>query len=228
MKYKDKSFQIACDGGAGTGKTTAAKLISKKYKLRFLSSGLLYRYATFLILKNNPKNKVKFLEKKFRNLNYSNINRINLHTPEISNYSSVIAKKEKIRSILKKFQLNFAKKNKNCCIEGRDISTKILPNADIKFFFICNLSTASKRRYKDLKKFNPRIKLKNVKKALRLRNISDKTRKNSPLLKHVDSIEIDTGKFNKSSTIKKMSKIIDSFLTKKYGYRNRSRKSKAS
>ena len=64
MKFKDKTIQISCDGGAATGKSTGAKLISKKYNLKFLSSGLLYRYATYLILKYKPKNKVQFIEKK--------------------------------------------------------------------------------------------------------------------------------------------------------------------
>ena len=68
MKYKIKKIQIACDGGGATGKSTGAKLISRKYKLNFLSSGLLYRYASYLILKSNPKNKVLFLKKKFRNI----------------------------------------------------------------------------------------------------------------------------------------------------------------
>ena len=209
MKYKNKNIQISCDGGAATGKSTGAKLISKKYGLKFLSSGLLYRYAGFLLLKYNPKNKIKFLKKKFKYLDYSKIKKNNLHTPEISEYTSIIAKNNNIRKILKKYQTNFAIKYKNCCIEGRDISTKILPNSDLKFFFKCNLSTASLRRYKELKKINSKIKLKDVKKALRIRNIADSKRKNSPLLKHRDSIEIDTGKLNKQAMLSKMSKYIE-------------------
>ena len=209
MKYKNKNIQISCDGGAATGKSTGARLISKKYGLKFLSSGLLYRYAGFLLLRYNPKNKIKFLKKKFKYLDYSKIKKNNLHTPEISEYTSIIAKNNNIRKILKKYQINFAKKYKNCCIEGRDISTKILPNSDLKFFFKCNLSTASLRRYKELKKINSKIKLKDVKKALRIRNIADSKRKNSPLLKHRDSIEIDTGKLNKQAMLSKMSKYIE-------------------
>ena len=113
--------------------------------------------------------------------------------------------------------LNFAKKNKDCCIEGRDISSKILPKSNLKFFFICNINVASKRRYKELKKINPKIDLKNVKKALRVRNLLDKKRKNSPLLKHRDSVVIDTGKLNKQSMLKKMSFFIDKELKRKYG-----------
>ena len=209
MKYKNKNIQISCDGGAATGKSTGAKLISKKYGLKFLSSGLLYRYAGFLLLKYNPKNKIKFLKKKFKYLDYSKIKKNSLHTPEISEYTSIIAKNNNIRKILKKYQTNFAIKYKNCCIEGRDISTKILPNSDLKFFFKCNLSTASLRRYKELKKINSKIKLKDVKKALRIRNLADSKRKNSPLLKHRDSIEIDTGKLNKQAMLSKMSKYIE-------------------
>ena len=215
MKSNIRKIQIACDGGAATGKSTGAKMISKKFK--FLSSGLLYRYASFLILKHRPKNEFKFLNNRFKNLDYAKLNKINLHTPKISEYSSIIAKKNKIRTILKKFQLNFAKKNKRCCIEGRDISTKILPKSDLKFFFICSLSIASFRRYKELKKSNPKIKIKEVKKALRLRNISDIKRKNSPLLKHRDSISIDTGKLNKQAMLAKMSEYVEKILIKKYG-----------
>ena len=219
MRLKDKTIQISCDGGAATGKSTGAKLISKKYNLKFLSSGLLYRYATYLILKYKPKNKVQFIEKKFKNINYKKLNRLSLHSVEISKNSAKIAKISKIRKILKKFQQNFSKNYKNCCIEGRDISTKILPNSDVKFFFKCKLSIATSRRYKELKKKNAKIKLKDVKKALIIRNISDTKRKNSPLLKHRDSIEIDTGKLNKRSMLKKMTKFVDFAIKKKYGNR---------
>ncbi len=214
MKYKNKIFQISCDGGAATGKSTGAKLIAKKYKLKFLSSGLLYRYAGFLLIKYKPKNKIYFLTKKFKNLNYKKLDKINLHSPKISEYSAIIAKSNKVRLIMKKFQINFSKQNRRCCIEGRDISTKILPNSDIKFFFKCSLSIAALRRYKELKKNNPRLHVKDVKKALRIRNISDTKRKNSPLLKHRDSIEIDTGKLNKQAMMVKMSKYVEKILKK--------------
>ena len=217
MKKIKKFIQISCDGGAATGKSTGAKMISKKYKLKFLSSGLLYRYASFLILKNKPANKVRFLKRKFKNLNYKKLEKIRLHTPKISDYSAVIAKKNNIRLILKEFQKRFAKKNPNCCIEGRDISTKILPGSDLKFFFKCNLSTAAMRRHKELKKIDRKIKYKDVKKSLKIRNIADIKRKNSPLLKHRDSIEIDTGKLNKQAMVQKMSIYVERMIIKKYG-----------
>ncbi len=214
MNSKNKFLQISCDGGAATGKTTGAKMISKKYKLVFLSSGLLYRYAGYLLLKFKPKNELIFLRKKFKSLNIKNLKKINLNTLKISEYSSIIAKKKGIRTILKKFQVAFSKKHKNCCIEGRDISTKILPNSNVKFFFKCSLNIAAKRRYSELKKKNRKIKLRDVKKALRIRNFLDTQRKHSPLLKHRNSIVIETGKLSKASMLAKMSVYIDKFLKK--------------
>jgi len=217
LRLKSKFIKISCDGGAATGKSTGAKMIAKKFKLEFLSSGLLYRYASYLILKYEPKNKIDFIKKKFKKLNYKKLEKLNLHSPEISRHSAIIAKINNVRLILKKFQINFSKKNKNCCIEGRDISTKILPNSDLKFYFKCNLNVASKRRFRELKKDNPKIKLNDVKKALRIRNISDIKRKNSPLLRHRYPVEIDTGKLDKSAMLAKMSKHVEKMLKKKYG-----------
>jgi len=212
LKQTRKYIQISCDGGAGTGKSTGAKMISQKYKLKFLSSGLLYRYASYLILNFKPKKQSLFLKKKFKKLKYSRLKKINLHSPLISEHSAILAKKSEIRKILKKFQVDFSKKNKNCCIEGRDISTKILPNSDLKFFFKCNLDIAALRRYKELKKKNPNIKKKDVKKALKIRNLLDTKRKNSPLLRHPESIEIDSGKLTKQAMLKKMSKYVERLL----------------
>ena len=216
MKFTNKKIQISCDGGGATGKSTGAKMIAKKYKLKFLSSGLLYRYAAFLLLKYKPKNQIIFLKRKFKDLNYKKLNRISLHTPEISKKTSSIAKINNVRKILKIYQTNFSNKFKNCCIEGRDISTKILPNSDIKFFFKCNLNTAALRRWKELKKTDYVINFKDVKKALRIRNNDDTKRRFSPLLKHRDAIEIDTSKLNKQAMLAKMSKHVDKVIKKKY------------
>jgi CMP/dCMP kinase len=216
LKYKNRELKITCDGGASTGKSTGGKLIAKKYKLAFLSSGLLYRYASYLIIKHKPKKKIFFLKKKFENLNYNKLNSINLHSPDISLYTAEIAKLRNVRSILKKYQVNFIKKNKGCVLEGRDASTKILPNSDVKFFFICDLNIASKRRYIELKKSMKKISFKEVKKALINRNFNDSTRKISPLQKHPDAVVVNSGKLDKKAMIAKMSKHVEKFLKKKY------------
>ena len=187
-------------------------MISKKYNLKFLSSGLLYRYASFLLIKHEPKNRISFLRKRFNNLNLKKITRYNLHTQKISEHSAIIAKKNEVRNILKSFQKKFAKKYLKCCIEGRDISTKILPNSDLKFFFICNINIAAIRRFKELKKRSKNVKLKDVKMALKMRNKLDKQRKISPLLKHRNSIIVNSQKLNKKEMVDKMSKHIERLM----------------
>jgi len=209
---------IAADGSAASGKTTGAKLISKKYSLQFLSSGLLYRYASYQLLKYKPKNAIFFLKKCFNNLNLKKLNNKNLHSPEISVHTSIVAKDQKIRNILKAFQKNFSKKYNKVCIEGRDIGTVILPNADIKFFFKCNLDVAARRRFKELRKTNKHINFADVKKAMRIRDNSDKKRKNSPLIQAKNAVIVQTDKLkNIKGMLNKMSKIIEEKIKEKYG-----------
>ena len=209
---------VAADGSAASGKTTGAKIISKKYGLKFLSSGLLYRFASYQLLKHKPKNKITFLKKIFNKLNLKKLNKINLHTAEISEHTSIIAKEKKVRVILKLFQRKFAKKFKKVCIEGRDIGTVILPKADIKFYFVCSLNIAAKRRFKELRKKDKQIKLIDVKKSLKIRNNRDKNRKNSPLIQSKDAVIVRTDKLkNIPGMIEKMSEIVDKKIKEKYG-----------
>ena len=219
LKLKSKfNIQIAADGSSASGKTTGARLFSKKYGIKFLSSGLLYRYSSYLIIKNKPSSERIFLEKKFKKFNLSHLKNKNLHTPEISEMSSKIAKKKEIRGILKRFQKNFVRRNRKVCIEGRDIGTVIMPNADIKFFFTCNLNTAAKRRFKDLKKKNPKIKFAEVKKAMRIRDNLDRSRRISPLIKPKNAVIVPTDKLkNIKGMINKMSNVLESVIKKKYG-----------
>ena len=215
---KHHRLVIAADGSAASGKTTGAKKISKKYGLKFLSSGLLYRFASYQILKYKPRNRVHFLKKSFKKLNLKKLNSINLHTAIISEHTSIIAKEKKIRLILKSFQKKFANKFNKVCIEGRDIGTVILPKADIKFFFKCDLNTAARRRFRELKKKNKKIKFDKVKKQLQIRNFRDVSRKNSPLLKSSDAVIVDTGKLRKiPQMIEKMSEVVEGKIKSKYG-----------
>ena len=204
-----KSLIIACDGGAASGKSTGAKLISKKYNLLLINSGLLYRYASKLILENKPKNSINFVKKKFKNINYKKINKLNLHTQKIDEFVGPLAKIKSIRLIMKKTQKKLIRNNRRICVEGRDIATTILknnPRYDIAFYFKCSLKKASYRRWLDLKK---KIPLKEVKKSLSKRTIMDKKRIYSPLKKVKDAILIRTDVLNKKMMIKKMSNEID-------------------
>jgi len=217
---KNKKLYLAFDGFSASGKSLGAKLISKKYNLKLLNSGLLYRYAAFLILKNRPANKIIFLKKKFTKLNYKYLSSLDLHTEEISSYTAIIAKKKKVRLLLKEYQKQFAKKYGRVAIEGRDIATKILnenPKYDISFFFKCNLNTAAYRRCMDLKTSNNHIKLADVKKSLKKRNELDVNRRFSPLIQTKDSIIIRTDILNKKAMVAKMSKEIEKNILLKYG-----------
>ena len=206
---KFKKLIIACDGESASGKSTAAKLVSKKYKLKLINSGLLYRYASKLIIKNKPKNKIIFLKKKFRTTPYKRIAKLNLHSEQISNHVVVLSKNKDIRKIINIFQKKLIKKNKKICVEGRDIASKILakkPKYNLAFYFKCSIKVASYRRWLDIKK---KISLKGVRKSLSKRTSMDKKRKNSPLIKVKDAILIRTDKLNKKQVLNKMSKYID-------------------
>ena len=200
---------IACDGESASGKSTAAKLISKKYKLLLVNSGLLYRFASKEIIKNNPKSPIPFLKKKFNRVSYSSICKQKLHSEEISNHVAFLAKKKEIRKIINDFQKKVIKKNKKICVEGRDIASKILsknPKYDLAFYFKCNIKIASYRRWLDIKK---KVPLVDVKKSLLKRTQMDKKRKNSPLIKVKDAILIRTDILNKKQVLIKMSKSIN-------------------
>ena len=219
-KINKRELRVAFDGFSASGKSLGAKLISKRYSLKLLNSGLLYRFAAFLILKNKPNKKIPFLKKKFARLNYQYLSSLNLHSEEISNYAAIIAKQKKVRQILKLYQKKFAKKFKRIAIEGRDISTKILnknPRYDVAFFFKCNLNTAAYRRWRDLATSNKQISLSEVKKSLKKRNELDIKRRFSPLIQSKDSIIIRTDNLNKKAMVAKMSKEIEKKLLLKYG-----------
>ena len=209
---KFKKLIIACDGESASGKSTAAKLISKKYKLLLINSGLLYRYGSKLLIKYQPKDFISFLKMKFKNVSYKTIAMQNLHSEQISNHVAILAKNKKIREIINKFQNKIIKSNKKICVEGRDIASKILaknPKYDLAFYFKCNINIASRRRWLDIKK---KVPLKEVKKSLRKRTQIDKLRKNSPLIKVKNAILIRTDKLSKKKVLQKMSKHIDEII----------------
>ena len=150
-----KSLIIACDGEAASGKSTGAKLISKKYNLLLINSGLLYRYASKVLIEKKPKNIISFLKKQFKNLSYKKVASENLHTQEISDHVGYLAKIKKVRDIVNISQKKIIKNNNRICVEGRDIASKILskrPKYDVAFYFKCNIGVASYRRWLDLKK----------------------------------------------------------------------------
>ena len=211
---KLKKLIIACDGESASGKSTAALLVSKKYNLLLINSGLLYRYCSKIIIFHKPKNIIQFLKKKFKSISYKKISKQKLHSEEISNHVAIIAKNKEIRKIVNKFQKKIIKTNNRICVEGRDIASKILvrnPRYDLAFYFKCNFNVASYRRWLDLKRS---VSIKEVKKSLKKRTTLDKNRKNSPLIKVKGAILIRTDKLSKKQVLTKMSKYIDKLKVK--------------
>ena len=206
---KLKRLIIACDGESASGKSTAANLVSKKYKLLLINSVLIYRYCSKMIIQYKPKNVIPFLKRKLKKTSYKVIEKQNLHSQEISNHVAIIAKNIKVREIVNQLQMKIIRKNNRICVEGRDIATKILnknPKYDIAFYFKCSLKVAAYRRWLDLKKSVP---LKEVKRSLKIRTNLDKKRKNSPLIKVKDAILVRSDQLNKQQVLNKMSKAID-------------------
>ncbi len=217
MTKKNMKFAIAIDGSSASGKTTGSKIISKKFNFKLLSSGRLYRYLAYKIIKDKKKYNRKYIKNQSKKITLLQLKNKKLNSPEVTKLSSIIATKKYIRNELKKFQINFIKKNKKVIIEGRDIASKIIPNADLKIFFKCSLKEKAKRRLKEYKKINKNIKLSEVKKSLKLRDFSDKNRKESPLLFVKGAVLVDTTKL----TIRQMKLVLINLvkgeLIKKYG-----------
>ena len=211
------NFIVNIDGSSGSGKSTAAKLIAKKFNWSVLYSGLLFRFAAKKIIEKNPKDKILYLKKIFKTINYNKIKQMNLHKPEISSFSAVIAKELKVRQIIKTFQKKYVKQKKTIVLEGRDMS-KIFHNADIKFYIVCiPLKIAAKRRWLQLKKGKKNISLEKVLKDLKKRDFMDRNRKHSPLERHANSVYINTAKLNIKAVLDKMTKIIERKIRNKYG-----------
>ena len=215
MINKIKSLHIAVDGSSASGKTTASKIIAKEFRLKFLSSGKLYRYIAYKIIKNKNKYNKNIIYNFSKSITEKKLNSKKLYNQNVTNLSSIIAKKKYIRNYLKNYQIDFIKKNKFLIIEGRDIASKILPNADLKLFFRCSVRKKALRRFKEFKKNNSSIKIKEVEKALKLRDFSDKNRKESPLLFVKGAVLVDTTNLTLKQMNSKIVKLVRNRIKQK-------------
>ena len=211
-------FKIAADGSSASGKTTGGKLIARKFKMSFLSSGALYRYCALKILENKNKYDVKFVNKIARTIKLNKLNDKRLYYPEVTKFSSIIAKKSFVRKALMNFQKNFIKNSNLLIIEGRDIGSKILgAKADLKLFFKCDIKAKAKRRFKEFRSLDKKITLKQVEKALKLRDIEDKKRRISPLRMTKNAVLVDTSKLTIKQMEKKLVNLVKEKIKIKYG-----------
>ena len=210
-------FKIAVDGGSASGKTTGGKLIAKKFKMKFLSSGNLYRFCALKILQNENKYTVRFVNKITKSITLKKLQNKKLYSPEVTKLSSIIAKKVYVRKALKNFQKNFIKKSKLVVVEGRDIGSKIMPTADLKLFFTCSRKEKAKRRLKEFKSLNKKITLEQVEKALIQRDNEDTKRKISPLIMTKNAVLVDTTKLTIKQMEAKLTNLVKDSIKKKYG-----------
>ena len=213
MKNRKKILKIAVDSPAAAGAGTLCKTISKYYNLLYLDTGKIYRMIAYLKISNQSKYNKSFIKKEIKNLNLNKLKSKKLLTDEIGTEASIVAKDKNIRKLVHSFQLKCAynppKKFDGSCLDGRDITYKIVPDADLKFFITANIKTRALRRYNELKGLNKRINYKEVLKNIKKRDKSDYNRKVSPLKKTKDSILINTSNLSKRACFLKIKKIID-------------------
>jgi len=214
MKIRRKKIlKIAIDSPAAAGAGTVAKAISKHYNLLYLDTGKIYRFIAYLKLKFPDKFSQKFVKYKIKLLKVSDLSNKNLLSDEVSIKASEIAKIKTIRKLVHTFQLNFAynppTKYAGSCLDGRDITYNIMPDADIKFYITANIKTRALRRHKELIKLRKKITYSEVLKSIKKRDKSDLNRKISPLKKTKDSLLINTTNLTKRACFLKIKKIID-------------------
>ena len=212
MKRKN-ILKIAIDSPAAAGAGTLAKSISKHYNLFYLDTGKIYRMIAYFKIKFPKKFNKKFLKKKMNSLKVNDLTNIKLLSDTVGTEASIISKDKEIRKLVHSYQINCAynppHKFKGSCLDGRDITYKIVPDADFKFFITANLKTRAERRFKELKVLNNGILYKEVLKSIKNRDKSDYNRKISPLKKTKDSVLINTTNLSKRACFLKIKKIID-------------------
>lgn len=215
---------IAIDGPAGAGKSTVAKLLAKKLGFRYLDTGAMYRAVTYLILeKNIPIDDEEKIEKFCQEINIEFladdkkgnsrilINNIDvtdkIRTEIIDRNVSLVSRNKIIRDTMLILQRKIAKTG-NIILDGRDIGSRVLPDADVKFFITASLEERARRRWNEKIAQNKEIDFDEIKKNIYLRDKEDTEREISPLIQASDAIIIDTTNLSIEEVVEKMIDII--------------------
>ncbi|MDC1129322.1 (d)CMP kinase [Candidatus Pelagibacter sp.] len=209
----NNNIKVAIDSPAAAGAGTQAKLISRHFNLFYLDTGKIYRLIANIKLTQPKKYNHALIKKMMNKLDMKDLQNKKLLSDEVGTMASIISKDKNIRHMVHAFQIKSAyhppKKYNGSCLDGRDITYKIIPDADFKFFITANTKTRALRRHAELKKLNKKISLKEVLKSIKKRDKSDYNRRISPLKKTRDSILINTTNLTKRSCFLKIKKIMD-------------------
>jgi len=212
MKLKNR-IKVAIDSPAAAGAGTQANLISKHFNLFYLDTGKIYRLIANIKLAQPKKYGHSLIKKRMSKLRMQDLQNKKLLSDEVGAMASIISKDKKIRKLVHAFQIKSAyhppKKYNGSCLDGRDITYKIIPDADFKFFITANTKTRALRRYKELKGSNKKIYFNDILKSIKKRDKSDYNRKISPLRKTQDSILINTTNLTKRACFLKIKQIMD-------------------
>jgi len=212
MRLKNR-IKVAIDSPAAAGAGTQAKLISKHFNLFYLDTGKIYRLIANIKISQPKLYGYDLIKKKMDKLSLKDLKSNKLLSDKVGTMASIISKDKKIRKLVHKFQIKSAyhppKKYNGSCLDGRDITYKIIPDANFKFFITANTKTRALRRYKELKRLNKKISFNEVLKSIKKRDKSDYKRKISPLKKTKDSILINTTNLTKRSCFLKIKQIMD-------------------
>ena len=216
-------MSIAIDGPAGAGKSTIAKKVAKELGYIYVDTGALYRTVALFMIQNkiniNDENEVnKALDRidismKYEDgiqniyLNKENVNSL-IRTIEVSKIASKTSTYKKVREKLLFLQKDIAKKNK-VVMDGRDIGTVILPNADLKIFLTASAKVRGERRYKEIIERDERADLQSIIEDIEKRDEQDKNRAISPLRKANDAIEIDSSYMTIDEVTKKIISLLN-------------------
>jgi len=206
-------MKVAIDSPAAAGAGTQAKLISKHFNLFYLDTGKIYRLIANIKLTHPKQYNYSLIKKKMKKLSMKDLQNKKLLSDEIGTIASIVSKDKKIRQLVHAFQIKSAyhppKKYNGSCLDGRDITYKIIPDADFKFFITANTNTRALRRYKELKSLKNKISYNDVLKSIKKRDKSDYNRKISPLKRTRDSILINTTNLTKRSCFLKIKQIMN-------------------
>ena len=218
------SYNVAIDGPAGAGKSTIAKAVAKKKNLIYVDTGAMYRALALFMLREGvaAEDKEGICSKcqeadvtlGYENgeqvvyLNGENVNAF-LRTEEVGNMASTISPLPQVRKKLVELQKTLAEKN-DCIMDGRDIGTCVLPNAQVKIFLTASSEVRAKRRFDELTAKGQECDLEKIKADIEERDYRDMHREHSPLRQAEDAILVDTSNMNIDEVIEHIICICDS------------------